>query len=110
MNTVNCHNVKFITANTQAHTWTRFYCDTFLRKKLTSHKFREIVKSVASISQDESRQLKAVPLLLENSIPGMGWDLRDGVPKSFRTGSLEWELQMVQVSLGAIVSLYCESV
>jgi hypothetical protein len=35
----------------------------------------------------------------------------EGVAKSFRTGRLERKLQMVQsVSLGAVVSLFCESV
>jgi len=35
----------------------------------------------------------------------------EGVSKSFRTGRLERELQMVQLSaLGAVVSLFCESV
>jgi hypothetical protein len=35
----------------------------------------------------------------------------EGVSKSFRTGPLERELQMVQLSaLGAVVSLFCESV
>jgi hypothetical protein len=32
------------------------------------------------------------------------------VTKRFRTGRLELELQMVQLSLGAVVSLFCESV
>jgi hypothetical protein len=34
----------------------------------------------------------------------------EGVYKSFRTGRLERELQMVQLSLDAVVSLFCESV
>jgi len=34
----------------------------------------------------------------------------EGISKSFRTGRLELELQMVQLSLGAVISLYCESV
>jgi len=35
----------------------------------------------------------------------------DGVHKSFQTGCLEWEVQMVSfLPLGAIVSLFCESV
>jgi hypothetical protein len=34
----------------------------------------------------------------------------EGVTKSFRNGNLERELQMVQLSLGAVVSLFCESV
>jgi hypothetical protein len=37
--------------------------------------------------------------------------LYEGVSKSFRTGRLERGLQMVQFSvLGAVVSLFCESV
>jgi len=32
------------------------------------------------------------------------------VPKSFRTGRLERELQIVQLTLGAVASLFCESV
>jgi hypothetical protein len=34
----------------------------------------------------------------------------EGVSKSFRTVRLQRELQMVQLSLGAVVSLFCESV
>jgi hypothetical protein len=34
----------------------------------------------------------------------------EGVTKSFRTGLLERELQMVQLPLYAVVSLFCESV
>jgi len=36
--------------------------------------------------------------------------LNEGVPKSFRTGHLKRELQMYSsLPLGAVVSLYCES-
>jgi hypothetical protein len=34
----------------------------------------------------------------------------EGVSKSFRTGRLARELQMVQLSLGVVVSLFYESV
>jgi len=34
----------------------------------------------------------------------------EDVSKSFRTGTLERELQMVHLSLVAVVSLFCESV
>jgi hypothetical protein len=34
----------------------------------------------------------------------------EGVSKSFRNGRLERELRMVQLTLGAVVSLFCESV
>jgi hypothetical protein len=34
----------------------------------------------------------------------------EGVSKIFRNGRLERELQMVQLPLGAVVSLFCESV
>jgi len=34
----------------------------------------------------------------------------EGISKSFRIGRLERELQMVQLPLGAVVSLFCESV
>jgi len=34
----------------------------------------------------------------------------EGVSKSFRTGCLERELQVVHLSLSAIVSLFCEPV
>jgi hypothetical protein len=40
-------------------------------------------------------------------------NIHEAVPKSFRTGRLERELQVVQLSatpLGAVVSLFCESV
>jgi hypothetical protein len=40
----------------------------------------------------------------------VGQKLYEGVPKSFRTRRLERELQMVQLSLCAVVSLFCESV
>jgi len=33
----------------------------------------------------------------------------EGVSKSLRTGRLERELQIVQLSLGAVVSVLCES-
>jgi len=34
----------------------------------------------------------------------------ESVSKSFRTGRLESKLHMVQLSLGTVVSLFCESV
>jgi len=33
----------------------------------------------------------------------------ESIFKSFRTGRLERELQMVQLPLGAVISLFCES-
>jgi len=45
--------------------------------------------------------------LYDNSL---GLCMYDGVSRSFRTRRLERELQMVQLPLGAVVSLFCESV
>jgi hypothetical protein len=50
-----------------------------------------------------SLKLVITPLIHRN--------LYEGVSKSFRTDCLEQELQMVQpLPLGAIISLFCESV
>jgi hypothetical protein len=56
-----------------------------------------------------------IPNVIQNEANQKESQVYEGVSKSFRTGHLERELQMVQLSAtrckvqGAVVSLFCES-